>query len=306
MKKTIAVWGVLIILAGITAYFLLTEIPVKHAAEGEKPSVMLRSEAAPFVMTNGSRRAVLVLHGYSGTPYDVRELGERLFAAGYDVYGILLPGHGTSETDFNRTRFADWYRSVRENYLFIRLRYEKTFVAGFSMGGTLALKLAEEFSGKPEAPAAMALCSTPVQFNGWMNGHYLLKNGLIYLTGILGRVMPLMPLNEPPDDWNIMPNIYYTNYYAMQALHSFKLGMKDVKRNLKRVKVPLVIQHAHQDRTVSFENAIYIDRSVGSQEKRLIILEITNDQKTSRHIIPKHIEVKETVFQNVVDFFRAF
>ena len=55
----------------------------------------------------------------------------------------LLPGHGTTWQDCNGTGWPDWYGAVDDAFAELRQRCGQVFVAGLSMGGTLALALAE-------------------------------------------------------------------------------------------------------------------------------------------------------------------
>ncbi|RYG65174.1 esterase, partial [bacterium] len=64
--------------------------------------------ADPFDLVGNDDIGVVLVHGFTGTPYEVRYLGDRLVEAGYTVRGLRLPGHGTSIADLDRTRWEDW------------------------------------------------------------------------------------------------------------------------------------------------------------------------------------------------------
>ena len=99
--------------------------------------------AAPFAADGGSV-GVLVQHGFTGSPAGVRPWAEHLAAAGYTVRAPLLPGHGTSWQDCNRTTWRDWYAAAEAAYDELAARCESVFVAGLSMGGTLVTRLAQQ------------------------------------------------------------------------------------------------------------------------------------------------------------------
>ena len=86
---------------------------------------------------------VLLSHGFTGTPQSVRPWAEHLAGAGLSVRAPRLPGHGTRWQDMNATGFADWYAEVERAFDELRSRCGTVFVMGLSMGGTLALRLAE-------------------------------------------------------------------------------------------------------------------------------------------------------------------
>ncbi len=86
--------------------------------------------------------ACAVVHGFTGSPYEMRPFAERLAARGVHVDVPLLPGHGTSVEDMSRTSFPDWVAGAEAAYLGLTARHRRTFVLGFSMGGLIALMLA--------------------------------------------------------------------------------------------------------------------------------------------------------------------
>jgi len=90
------------------------------------------------------RVGVLLSHGFTGSPYSMRPWAERLAAAGYTVRVPLLPGHGTRWQDLNTTTWQDWYAEIRRSYAELEGRCDAIVAGGLSMGGTQALKLAED------------------------------------------------------------------------------------------------------------------------------------------------------------------
>ena len=86
---------------------------------------------------------VLLLHGFTGSTASMRPWGEYLAAHGYAVSAPRLPGHGTTWKDLNRTTWADWYAEAERAFDDLRSRCDRVVVAGLSMGGALALGLAE-------------------------------------------------------------------------------------------------------------------------------------------------------------------
>ena len=91
----------------------------------------------------GGPVGVLVVHGFTGTTQSVRPWAEHLAAGGLTVSAPRLPGHGTRWQDMNATTFADWYGEVERAFDGLRDRCSTVFAMGLSMGGTLALRLAE-------------------------------------------------------------------------------------------------------------------------------------------------------------------
>jgi carboxylesterase len=96
----------------------------------------------PFAADGGPVGA-LVLHGFTGSPRTVRPWAQYLAAAGLTVRAPLLAGHGGSWQQLSKTGWTDWYASAEQAFEEISARCEQVFVAGISMGGCLALRLAE-------------------------------------------------------------------------------------------------------------------------------------------------------------------
>jgi carboxylesterase len=101
--------------------------------------------AEPFAAAGGPV-GVLLSHGFTGTPQSLRPWAEQLAAAGFAVELPRLPGHGTRWQDLNATGWPDWYGELERAFDRLRSQCSEVFVAGLSMGGTLALRLAEQRS----------------------------------------------------------------------------------------------------------------------------------------------------------------
>jgi carboxylesterase len=101
--------------------------------------------AEPF-QADGGPIGVVLSHGFTGTPASMRPWARYLADAGYTVRLPLLPGHGTSWQQANRTSWPDWYGAVAAAYRELAERCQVVFAAGLSMGGTLVTRLAEQHS----------------------------------------------------------------------------------------------------------------------------------------------------------------
>ncbi|HVA09417.1 MAG TPA: alpha/beta fold hydrolase [Acidimicrobiales bacterium] len=91
----------------------------------------------------GDARGALVLHGFTGSPQSMRGLALALADAGLTVEMPLLPGHGTDITDMVPSSWEDWSASADTAYVELAARCESVAVVGLSMGGTLAVWLAQ-------------------------------------------------------------------------------------------------------------------------------------------------------------------
>jgi carboxylesterase len=129
---------------------------VPPTAPSSGPSTVVPG-AEPFAFPGGPAgggTGVLLLHGFTGSPFSIRPWGEHLAAAGFAVRAPLLPGHGTRWQDANLTTEQDWIDAVAAAFDELRADCGQVVVAGLSMGGTLAIRLAQL---RPDDVAALVL-----------------------------------------------------------------------------------------------------------------------------------------------------
>jgi carboxylesterase len=132
--------------------------------------------AEPFFHSGGSTGALLC-HGFTGNPSSLRSWADYLAAAGLTVSLPRLPGHGTTWQELGRTRWEDWYGEVDRAFEELRGRAGEIFVMGLSMGGTLALRLAEL---RGDGVAGLVL----------VNPSLTADSALARLAPVLGYVVP--------------------------------------------------------------------------------------------------------------------
>src|ERR1051325_4960468 len=96
--------------------------------------------AEPFLLPgDSSKPACLLIHGFTGTPKEMRWMGEFLNRQGYTCLAVRLTGHATDPEDMIRSRWTDWAASVEDGYALLRGLTDNIFLIGLSMGGDLAL-----------------------------------------------------------------------------------------------------------------------------------------------------------------------
>ncbi len=111
------------------------------------------ADSEPFA-ADGGPIGVVVSHGFTGTPASMRPWAEHLAAAGFTVRLPLLPGHGGTWQETNRTRWPQWYAAIEASYTELTQRCDTVFAVGLSMGGTLVTRLAEQH---PDGVAGLVL-----------------------------------------------------------------------------------------------------------------------------------------------------
>jgi carboxylesterase len=102
----------------------------------------------PFLFP-GSRTGLLLIHGFTGTPKEMRWMGEYLNRElGFTCLGVRLSGHATRPKDMIRSRWTDWTASVEDGYNLLRGATDCVYLVGLSMGGTLSLLMSTRLDVK--------------------------------------------------------------------------------------------------------------------------------------------------------------
>jgi carboxylesterase len=130
-------------------------VSAKDAATPRNPETGIMIGAEPrWLGPEVSRRAALLVHGFIGTPQNYGSLPEAIAAQGWRVHAMLLPGHGTTPRDFERTGPDELVGAVRSAVADLRKDHETVVLIGHSMGGAIATLIAAE-----KAIDGLVLCS---------------------------------------------------------------------------------------------------------------------------------------------------
>ena len=241
----------------------------------------------PFMFKRGPVGCLLI-HGFTGAPYEMRELGEYLASRGITVSGPALAGHATSHMDMENTRWHDWYATVRAALDELKGVCGQVFVAGLSLGGLQTLHLATH---DREIKGIVAMAA-PVQIRNWM----------IPVLLPLFRGTPLKRLHRfhkspPPDmkDRDAQKAHVCYRYTPMSCVVSLIEYMAHVKQDLGEINVPALLIQGTEDHTVQPDNLDIIYDGIASKNKQKIRLE------NSWHVVTKDFE-KQTVFEKTYEF----
>jgi carboxylesterase len=297
--------AVVIILAVCYLLWLFNSTSFLHKEDASfnassQPNVM-DERVKPIFSVKGNRKAVLFIHGFPSTPATYEYAAHLSEENGYDVFAPLLPGCGTDPKDLVSKNFTQWYTYVRELYTRYRPDYDSFFLAGSSMGGSISLKLAEEFSDTPLAPTALFVASTPVFLNSIRN--LAMRSPLLYLIRMVGWFISYIPSTsqattheDGEDRW-----IGYHGTFPRQV-YSFILALRSIRKNLSKITVPVFAVHSKGDRTASFKNLSFILDHVSSSVKRHKIYDLRNFNHT-RHTLFLYDSTRDDIFSELNHFF---
>lgn len=105
--------------------------------------IKIPKEALPFFFP-GTERGILFVHGFSDSLCRVNGFAQYLSERGIATKGVLLPGHGRTWQELEKTGPEDWYREVERGARELKKEVKDVYIIGISFGGNLAMKLAAE------------------------------------------------------------------------------------------------------------------------------------------------------------------
>ncbi|MFC5382259.1 alpha/beta hydrolase [Aquipuribacter nitratireducens] len=230
---------------------------------------------AESFQADGGDVAVLLLHGFTGTPQSLRDWAEHHAAAGLTVRLPRLPGHGTTWQECNRTRWQDWY-SCAERELLALARDHTVVVAGMSNGGALALRLAQEH---PDEVAGLVLVNPAV----------LLEDPRLVALPVLRHLVPSLPGIADDIRKEGRHELAYDRT-PLHALWSMTHLWRAVRGDLSRVTQPILLLRSAVDHVVPASSSAAVLAGVTSRDVREVVLPDSYHVATLDHDAPRVLE----------------
>jgi carboxylesterase len=225
--------------------------------------------------------AELLCHGFTGCPQSLRPWAEHLARAGHTVRLPLLPGHGTTWQQLASTRWEDWYAAVEEALEQLRPRCDLVVVGGLSMGGALALRLAQCHG---DAVAGLVLVNPAVASNDRRRFALpVLRHVLTSVAGMAGDIR--------------RPGVIESAYTRMPvgALHSLTQGWRQVITDLPTVRRPVLLFRSVDDHVVPASSSALILERISSTDVEEVLCE------RSHHVATLD-EDAQLIFEGSADF----
>lgn len=228
--------------------------PGKTARNREK---FFDSMAQPFFHA-GNDVGCAVLHGFTGTPANMRVVSEALAAAGYTVYAPLLSGHGTSLAQMDSCTAADWERDAFQAYARLEEAGCKRFyMLGLSMGGLLSAIVAAQ-----RPCAGLVLLCTPLRLRSYLH--------------TAGRAAPLLPFITTEDPAPKYPRESLHQGYKgapLRRLEDLELLSLRARSNLYRIQCPALVLQSVSDKRVDLRSVAIAQYGIGSGDVQAVWLQ---------------------------------
>ncbi|MFJ8590085.1 alpha/beta hydrolase [Streptomyces sp. NPDC093598] len=224
--------------------------------------------AEPF-HHEGGEVAVLLCHGFTGSPQSLRPWAEHLAEHGLTVSLPLLPGHGTRWEDLRITGWQDWYAEVDRELRLLCERRETVFVAGLSMGGALALRLAAKHGDAVRG--------------------VMVVNPANKVHGLAAHALPvvrhLVPATKGIASDIAKPDSRELGYdrVPLHAAHSLRQFFQATDRELPQVTQPVLLLRSPQDHVVPPADSARILSRISSTDVKEVILEQSYHVATLDH-----------------------
>lgn len=217
-------------------------------------------DPSPFFLAGGAT-GVLLIHGYTGSPTEMRLVGDAFHAAGMTVSGPQLPGHGATYEAMNRCTWRDWTGHVEQAYRTLADRCERVFVAGLSMGSVLTLYLAAHH---PEIAGAIAYSPAV-----WV------QNRLLPLTPLARYFVKARAKGGGSDlvDPAADQQIWSYDVDPIPAAAQLYALIRRVRRLLPQITCPVLIVASSGDGSIHPASAQRTYDALGSSDKELIRLD---------------------------------
>ncbi|MFJ2712135.1 alpha/beta hydrolase [Pseudomonas sp. NPDC087346] len=234
---------------------------------------------AGFVLGSGEV-AVLLIHGLTGTPTELRRVAVGLAKAGHTVYVPTLAGHCGGNADLQATGWRDWYESARNTFVGVRRKHQKVYVGGLSMGAVLSMYMAAEHPGQIEG---LLLYSTTLRYDGWS------INKLAFLTPLLMKIpfgVHLCSFEEKPpygiknerlraiverqmkEGQSSQAGLLTMEGVTVRELHRLNAV---VKKRMPSITTPALVLHSIEDDITSRWNADYVERKLGGPVVKVLL-----------------------------------
>lgn len=216
----------------------------------------------PIFLGGNNKTGVLLIHGWSSTPQELRSTADYLNSLGYSVYAPLLRGHGTEPRDLIGLKWEDWLEDVCAAYDWLSQYAPEIVVGGMSTGSLLALNL----SRKRKVKGVIAM-GTPIFTKlRW-------RVAIRVLYWILRNRKLLKKMYRRKEDREVAEKKVHYSEFPPRSMLEVNRMVPPTKKIIPKIIEPVLIMHSRPDSIVLPKSSEYLYDNIGSKDKELVFFE---------------------------------
>jgi len=211
------------------------------------------TSGAPYLLLpkGACKTGVVLVHGLLSSPAEWEGYAHALCERGIAVVGVRLAGHGTSPWDLHSRTWSDWLKSIERGHRILSAFCDKMIVAGFSVGGALALIHASEW---PEKLAGIISINAPIDFRDRNMAFVPLVHGLNKVASWLPMVDNVVPFIDNSSEH---PHINYSSI-PIPALFQMRAMIDTMQNRLAEIQVPVLLMQSKDDPVIQPDSVAHI------------------------------------------------
>jgi len=235
--------------------------------------MFLENDKYSYYMPGTNGRGVLLLHGITGAPVEMKMLARKLNRAGYSVYAPLLAGHGQGLKGLHKSRWQDWLAGADLSFQKLNKEVDQVFIAGMCLGGLLGMRLAYQ----NQNVTGVAVYSPALKYDGWNVPFYYHASTIAVPLAVklgLGQFINFKersPYGIKSDrirrhlivddgvDTGLLPA------FPLETLYENYKLVKNIKKLLPKMSTPSLLIHSKVDDLASPSNSAFIKEHIGGR-----------------------------------------
>ncbi len=254
------------------------------------------------------KNCIFLIHGYTAEISHMFLLGNKLKNPheiqnfhilehiNYEVYIASIHAHeGATEEEFMQSTWDDWFASVEQQFLQKQKEGFNLNLVGHSMGGAIALKLAQKY---PQHVRSVTTISSPLYLNRFYPAD-ISSIPLFFVPFFAPFIKKLETdfFEKKKDKDPQAPK----SYHYLPQLASLVKAIAEIKKEMNYVVAPLLVLHAFEDTVVPYQNVVEIAKRSASSFKKVCIYTI-QDENANKHLLNMHEETIDKVSAEILLF----
>src|SRR3989338_6226400 len=246
----------------------------------------VRERGKPYFYEVNSETIAILIHGFTGSPDDLKELAKYLVSKNISVKVPRLAGHGSYWTELEKTSYYDWWKTIEDEVKEASKRYKKIFLIGYSFGGNLALDIAARYLNNISGVVTLGI-------SVFLRKETIMKLALPFFHFFLKRYKKKYIRKEHLYDYE--DSGCYVCVPTKSVYDFYNFIKNYTKKELHRVKVPVLVIHSKDDAIAHPLSSQFVYDRIGSEKKELVMLdEVNHNPLTSKR--------RDIIFGKIKDF----